>query len=130
GSTNDSNPADNIPMSVFDIVAELGTAMESNTGAVAGEDFHDTVLRSITNLDKAIGQIVDAEATIGSRLNATEAQENVNADYLIQVESTLSATQDLDYAEAISRLELEQAGLQASQQSFTKIQSLSLFDFL
>ena len=130
GSINDSNPADNIPMSVFDIVAELGIALETNTGAVAGEDFHDTVLRSISNLDKAIGHIVDAQATVGSRLNATDAQESSNEDYLIQVESTLSATQDLDYAEAISRLELEQAGLQASQQSFTKIQSLSLFDFI
>ena len=119
-------------MSVFAIVAELKAALETNTGAtgVGTEDFHDTVLRSITNLDKAIGQIVDKQAAIGARLNATDAQEGVNEDYLIQVATTLSATQDLDYAEAISRLELEQVGLQAAQQSFTRIQSLSLFNYL
>ena len=129
-SIDGSNPANNIPMSVFSIVSELQTALETNAGTTGTEDFHDSVLRTITNIDKAIGQIVDAQATIGARLNATDAQENVNADYLVQVETTLSTTQDLDYAKAISRLELEQVGLQAAQQSFTKIQSLSLFNFL
>lgn len=130
GSDNGSDPADNIPMSVFAIVSELETAMDTDLGTAGTEDFHDSVLRSIANLDKAIGQIVDAQAAIGARLNATDAQESVNEDYLIQVASTLSTTQDLDYAEAISRLELEQVGLQAAQQSFTKIQSLSLFNYL
>ena len=130
GSDNGSDPADNIPMSVFAIVKELETALNTDAGTVGSEDFHDSVLRSITNLDKAIAHIVDAQAAIGARLNATDSQENVNADYLVQVESTLSTTQDLDYAEAISRLELQQVGLQAAQQSFTKIQSLSLFNFI
>ena len=127
---SDNGSADNIPMSVFAIVSELETAMDTDLGTAGTEDFHDSVLRSIANLDKAIGQIVDAQAAIGARLNATDAQESVNEDYLIQVASTLSTTQDLDYAEAISRLELEQVGLQAAQQSFTKIQSLSLFNYL
>ena len=63
-------------------------------------------------------------------MNATESQENVNEDYLVQLSSTLSDTQDLDYTEAISRLEQQQVGLQASQQTFTKIQGLSLFNFI
>jgi len=49
---------------------------------------------------------------------------------MVQLKTTLSTTQDLDYAEAISRLELEQVGLQAAQQSFTRIQGLSLFNYL
>ncbi len=86
--------------------------------------------RIIGNLDAAMGHIVDKQSTIGARLNATESQENVNEDYLVQLASTLSDTQDLDYTEAISRLEQQQIGLQASQQTFTKIQGLSLFNFL
>ena len=134
GSDNGSNPADGIPMSIFAIVKELQVTLENNDGVISGvvgaETFHETMSRAITNLDVALGQIVDIEASIGARLNAIESQENANEDYLVQLATTLSNTQDLDYAEAISRLEQEQIGLQASQQTFTKIQGLSLFNFL
>ena len=134
GSDNGSNPADGIPMSIFAIVKELQVTLENNDGVISGvvgaETFHETMSRAIGNIDVALGQIVDIEASIGARLNAIESQENANEDYLVQLATTLSNTQDLDYAEAISRLEQEQIGLQASQQTFTKIQGLSLFNFL
>ncbi len=134
GSDNGSNPADGIPMSIFAIVKELQVTLENNDGVISGvvgaETFHETMSRTIGNIDVALGQIVDIEASIGARLNAIESQENANEDYLVQLATTLSNTQDLDYNEAISRLEQEQIGLQASQQTFTKIQGLSLFNFL
>jgi flagellar hook-associated protein 3 FlgL len=37
---------------------------------------------------------------------------------------------DLDYAEAASRLNEEMVALQAAQQSFAKIQGLSLFNYI
>ena len=132
GSDNGSAPADGVPMSVFAIVNELETVLRTDAGSPAApaEDFHQSMSRIIGNLDVALGQIVDVQAGIGSRLNATDSQENINEDYLVQLETTLSETQDLDYTEAISRLEQEQIGLQASQQTFTKIQGLSLFNFI
>lgn len=134
GTDNGSNPADGIPMSVFAVVKELQVALENNDGVISGvvgaETFHETMSRAIDNIDVALGQIVDIEASIGARLNAIENQENANEDYLVQLATTLSNTQDLDYNEAVSRLEQEQIGLQASQQTFTKIQGLSLFNFL
>jgi len=137
-SDNGTDPADAVPMSVFAIVGELEFALRNNDGIQGGvsgtlggiENFHETVSRSIDNIDKALSHIVDAQAAIGARLNASENQENLNEDYMVQLKTTLSTTQDLDYAEAISRLELEQVGLQAAQQSFTRIQGLSLFNYL
>ena len=131
GSDN-GNIANSNPMSVFAIVKELEIVLSSNAGSptATAESFHDSMSRIIGNIDVALGQIVDAQAAIGARLNAVESQENVNEDYLVQLATTLSDTQDLDYTEAISRLEQEQIGLQASQQTFTKIQGLSLFNFL
>jgi len=38
--------------------------------------------------------------------------------------------QDLDYAEAISRLSLQTTALQAAQQTFARVQGLNLFNFL
>jgi flagellar hook-associated protein 3 FlgL len=121
------------PMSVFAVVKELEVVLSSNAGSPSAfpvETFHESMSRIIGNIDVALGQISDVQAGIGARLNATESQENVNEDYLVQLATTLSDTQDLDYTEAISRLEQEQIGLQASQQTFTKIQGLSLFNFL
>ncbi len=121
------------PMSVFAIVKELETILSTNTGSPSAnptEDFHESMSRIIDNIDVALGQISDAQGAIGARINATESQENVNEDYLVQLASTLSDTEDLDYTEAVSQLEQQQAGLQASQQAFTKIQGLSLFNFL
>lgn len=69
-------------------------------------------------------------ATVGARLNAVDAQKDVNDGFKLQVQETLSKLQDLDYAEAVSRLNLQLTGLQAAQQSFLKIQGLSLFNFL
>lgn len=132
GSDN-GDTTNNYPMSVFAVVNELETVLRTNAGSPTAnpiETFHDSVSRIIGNIDVALGQIADAQAAIGARLNATESQENVNEDYLVQLASTISDTQDLDYTEAISRLEQEQIGLQASQQAFTRIQGLSLFNFL
>ncbi|NOQ79900.1 MAG: flagellar hook-associated protein 3 [Gammaproteobacteria bacterium] len=132
GSDN-GNTLNAYPMSVFAVVKELEVVLSSNAGSPSAfpvETFHESMSRIIGNIDVALGQISDVQAGIGARLNATESQENVNEDYLVQLATTLSDTQDLDYTEAISRLEQEQIGLQASQQTFTKIQGLSLFNFL
>jgi len=49
---------------------------------------------------------------------------------VLQYQTTLSSLRDLDYSKALSDLTLQQTTLQAAQQSFVKIQSLSLFNFL
>jgi flagellar hook-associated protein 3 FlgL len=46
------------------------------------------------------------------------------------MQTLLSATQDLDFTEAISRFNLQTVSLQAAQQAFAKVQDLSLFKFL
>ena len=125
------------PMSVFAIVKELEVTLSNAPGSGTGippeltsDQFHTDMSRIIGNIDVALGKVIDSQSAIGARINAIESQENVNEDYLVQLASTLSDTQDLDYTEAISRLEQQQIGLQASQQTFTRIQGLSLFNFL
>jgi flagellar hook-associated protein 3 FlgL len=135
-------------ISLFKVVSDLEETLRTNLGPNSGpgaivpqpappaapiggpETFHEAMQRHIGNIDIALGKILDIQATIGARQNATQSQSNVNADYLVQIETTMSETQDLDYATAISRMELQQLGLSAAQQSFTKIQGLSLFNFI
>ncbi|MDO9049670.1 MAG: flagellar hook-associated protein FlgL [Methylobacter sp.] len=84
----------------------------------------------LADLDAALGSFLDARASVGARLNALDSQESQNEKYVIDTKSTLSETQDLDYAEAISRYQLQSTALQAAQQTFTKIKDLSLFNYL
>jgi len=81
----------------------------------------------LTDLDTAMDKIFTTRAEIGGRLNSAEAQASINEQFDVQLNSVLSGVQDLDYAEAIGRLNLELTGLEAAQSSFQKIQGLSLF---
>jgi flagellar hook-associated protein 3 FlgL len=85
---------------------------------------------AITDIHSALDNVLTVRAKIGARLNALDTQKEINEELIFQSEKTLSGIQDLDYAEAVSRLNLQLVGLQASQQAFTRIQNLSLFNYL
>jgi flagellar hook-associated protein 3 FlgL len=46
------------------------------------------------------------------------------------MKSTLSEIEDLDYAEAVTRMNKEMMALEAAMGSFAKISGLSLFDYI
>ena len=103
-----------------------GTVAEPNISAT----FHQTIARVLDNLDRNLGSVIDIRSRVGARLNSIDDQTNLNEASILQVRDTLSGIQDLDYAEAISQLEQQTTSLQAAQQSFLRIQGLSLFNFL
>ncbi len=85
---------------------------------------------ALTDLDTALGEMLNTRAAIGARMNAIEEQKNANDAFDIAVSQVRSTLEDLDYSEAISRFNQQLTALQASQQSFLKIQDLNLFNFL
>lgn len=87
-------------------------------------------INTVGDLGNAIDHIVNAQANLGPRINNLDEQSSINDTFKLQIQENLSSVQDLDYAEAVSRLNLQLVGLQASQQAFVKIQNLSLFNFL
>ena len=72
----------------------------------------------------------DRRVQVGSRLTAIENQVDSNGAYKLNYQDTLASIEDLDYAEALSRLSLQATTLEAAQQSFIRTQSLSLFNYL
>ncbi|MCP4047806.1 MAG: flagellar hook-associated protein 3, partial [Gammaproteobacteria bacterium] len=80
--------------------------------------------------DQAMEKLVTVRTQVGARLNEIDSQQDINANIILYAQQNLSQAQDLDYAEAIGRMELELLGLQASQQAFIKMQGLSLFNYL
>ncbi|MEN8763087.1 MAG: flagellar hook-associated protein FlgL [Thiogranum sp.] len=105
---------------IFTTLENLATDLEAN----APND------SSLDQLDRTMDHLLRARASAGARLNALESQENINGALLVQLEQTRSTIEDLDYAEAATRLSQESVILQAAQQSFVKVQNLNLFNFL
>lgn len=85
---------------------------------------------ALNDIDTALTGLLGTRAKVGARMNAIDDQKNANDAFELAVTKVRSSLEDLDYAEAISRFNQQLTALQASQQSFIKIQDLSLFNFL
>lgn len=94
------------------------------------EVYDKAIFDTLENLDAAIDNIAQIRARIGARLNTTESTMNQHADNKLAAQDIRAEIRDLDYAEAISRLQLEGFVLQAAQQSFATITQTNLFDFV
>ncbi len=114
----------------FSIVDQLATALELGaTDPASQAAMNNSINASLQNIDQAIGNILDVRIQVGSRLAAIDSQVESNGDFELIFRETLSNIEDLDYAEALSRLSLEVTTLEAAQLSFIRTQSLSLFNY-
>ncbi|WP_347987083.1 flagellar hook-associated protein FlgL [Methylomonas sp. AM2-LC] len=105
---------------VFQAVSQLANNLNNNTSTSA----------SLTDITNALTRMETVQASVGARLQATNSQQNINAQTILDNQTTASSIGDLDYASAISQLDLQQTALQAAEQSFTKVQGLSLFQYI
>lgn len=116
---------------IFTTIKEMVDVLRVPRGSPrAHAELHNTMNRVIVGMDQSLGRVLEARSNVGARLNALDNQENINEDYRVQVKEILSDIEDLDYAEAVSRLNLRLTGLEASQKAFTKIQGITMFDYL
>lgn len=116
---------------IFTTMQNLIRALKSKTPEANDKiGFHNAMNRSLSDLNRSLDNILEVRGNIGARLNALDAQETINDAYRIQVKEILSNVEDLDFSEAVSRLNLELTGLEASQKAFTRVQGISLFNFL
>jgi flagellar hook-associated protein 3 FlgL len=90
----------------------------------------NAIYAGIEDLSMAQDAIVDRRAGFGARLNTIEQADAGRQATGVLLKTSLSELRDVDYAQAISQLNLEMTALQAAQQSFLKIQGLSLFNYL
>jgi len=101
---------------VYNLITNLGT--NTQTGA------------SLTDMDAVMDNVIQYRSGTGARLNALETQTGVNEGLVLQSKQLLSDLEDLDFAEAVTELNLRRTGLEAAQQAYIRIQGLSIFNFL
>jgi flagellar hook-associated protein 3 FlgL len=112
---------------VDDLITALETAVTDGASRAA---LHNQVGQLLTDLDQATSHVIEVRAEIGARLRALDQETSLNEGFTVQLTETLAEIRDLDYAEALSLLSQQLFGLEAAQQTFARVQGLSLFRFL
>ncbi|BFM06698.1 flagellar hook-associated protein FlgL [Halioxenophilus aromaticivorans] len=84
----------------------------------------------LDNLDNAGRNIDSVSASIGARLNLVDSTDALHEESEIFNASALASIEDVDFAEALSNLTLQETILEAAQASFVRVSNLSLFDRL
>ncbi len=115
---------------VFTALEQLVSAVQTTvTDDASRASMTSGINAGLLNIDQAIGRVLDIRTQVGSRMSAIEGQVDSNGAQVLNYRETLAGLEDLDYAEALSRLSLEVTTLEAAQQSFIRTQSLSLFNY-
>ncbi|MBF0257071.1 MAG: flagellar hook-associated protein FlgL [Gammaproteobacteria bacterium] len=114
---------------VFSTLYDLSATLRVDTTdpALAFEPDYQRVLK---NIESAMDHMMAIRAKAGARAATVDQQESANADFILNFESQLSNIRDLDYAEAITKLNRDTTALQAAQNSYVKIQGINLFNYL
>lgn len=117
-----------------------GVEFDISIPPVAGDTFHidrpaaearnELVGGLLTELKSGMTAIDNSRSEMGARLNAIDVEEQAQFRFQEVTKSTLANIEEIDIYEAITNLELERTGLQASQQAFSRMQNLSLFNYL
>lgn len=116
---------------MFSMIANLADAVESTVdGDTSRAAMINGINTGILNIDQVLGNSLDIRTQVGSRLAALDSQEDSNGAIALTLQAALADIQDLDYAEALSRLSQQMTILEAAQQSFIRTQNLSLFNYL
>ena len=116
---------------IFTTIQNLASALESGSTTPDGiAKLANATNRFLSDIDNSMNNIEQIRSRVGSRLNVLDTQEQLNSSFTLQLQTSLSKLEDLDYATAVTQLEQQTVSLQAAQQSFLKIQGLTLFNFL
>ena len=100
------------------------------TGATGATRLQNDLNRSVLDIDQALDHILSTRADAGATLRELDALSTGNDDRNLQIDTSLSRLDDLDYNKALSDYARQQLSLDAAQKSFAKVSGLSLFDYL
>jgi flagellar hook-associated protein 3 FlgL len=88
------------------------------------------IQQGIADLTQMHNNLTLSQAQNGSDQTVVQSQLDVLSETALRFKSTLSEIEDLDYAEAVTRMNKEMMALEAAMGSFSKISGLTLFDYI
>jgi flagellar hook-associated protein 3 FlgL len=113
---------DGAPVGFFDAIDQM---IDGVNGSQTGK-----IQQGIADLTQMHNNLTLSQAQNGSDQTVVQSQLDVLSETALRFKSTLSEIEDLDYAEAVTRMNKEMMALEAAMSSFSKISGLSLFDYI
>lgn len=104
-------------------------SLDDLVNAVKNSD-RTSIQRGVGEVDALQNGISEGLGQIGADLTVVDLQNNVLDEVVLRLKTTRSDVEDLDYTEAITRMNKDQLALQAAQSGFSKISQLSLFNYI
>lgn len=117
-------PTANGSSDVFAIISKLASALTSNANASAAAS------EAGNSLKAALTQIGSARGSVGARAARLDLETARLTEVATTREADRSGLEDTDTAAAITELQKTMTVLSATQASFSKLSSLSLFNYL
>lgn len=112
-------------------VSRFSEAMKNLDGSQQSkDDLAKIIAKTLASFENVITNISSVQGEVGARQNMLDSTKDLNSDSELNNKEVLSQIQDLDYAEASTRLQMQTFVLSAAQQSFIKVSELSLFKFM
>jgi len=107
---------------VFTVLDDLEAALYADDTA--------GIETAISDVDASLQTTLGALGVIGARTNQIETAIARNADDMITLTQQLSTLEDVDIAEAVMELQLQQTAYEAALAAFARSSQTSLIDFL
>lgn len=117
-------------ISVFDTLNDAISWMEQGVVTINTEQHQVEYNTLLDQLNSSMTHITSRRIDSGIRLQVLESQESRLLDAELNISSGKSNIEDLDFSKAITEFEQAQIALQASQQAFSTMQGLTLFNYL
>jgi len=116
---------------MFTTLDRLVAGLQQPAAAPADQARLQSVIGGVLQqLDQDSDHLFGVRAAVGSRLSMLDGAESMRENLKVDIAGSLAELRDLDYAEAMTRMNQQLVGLQAAQQSYLKIAQLSLFNYL
>lgn len=113
---------------IFTTISTLITSIRGLDGDPTRYSYE--IGQGLNSINYSEARLIEARAEVGVRINIADSQKDFNDKLSILTQSILSEVEDLDYTAAITKLTQNSFILQAAQQSFVKVQGLSIFNYL
>ncbi len=129
-------PGDNFSLtpdqdvSVFETMKSAIDWIENKTASGDDPQVQVDFNQTLEQLSDAMNHLTSRRAQAGINLQVIDRQKSNHLDSELYLETSRSSIEDLDFSKAISTFEQSKVALQAAQQTFTQVQSLSLFNYI
>ncbi|MBX2839219.1 MAG: flagellar hook-associated protein FlgL [Gammaproteobacteria bacterium] len=116
---------------IFSMVNDFSVAMSNSPVSVADKAKQQQSVNSIlVNIDQALAHLNDKRSLVGARLNTIDAARDENNAVNLQLNRTVASIEDADITSTIIELQSNINSLETLQKSYSRVQNMSLFNFI